>query len=163
MPRYDWEVIRSEYVLGPDEVTLDSLSKKYGPHQRTLRARSTLESWVQQRALQRHRTSTKTRERASTKEAEIRVRHCTQSKEFQKAAVKALGELDTKDLTPIEIIRFYKDACEIERKAAGIPDEHEVKAIIKGELENEVEKFIEDLRGKLSQETMSQVIEALQE
>ena len=130
--RYDWEKIRSEYVAGSDEVTLTGLAKKYGPARETVMRRSGREGWDAQRRQYREKARVKTHEKASTTEAEIRVRHMQIAQAMQTKAIKRLQGLDPNEMTVGEIRLYLKDAAEIERKAAGIADEveHGIRIII---------------------------------
>jgi len=121
--RYDWETIRSEYVTGSDQVTLEGLAAKHGPRVDTVRRRSAREHWVAQREEHRRQSAKKAADLLSSRDAEIRVRHMRQARELQELALARLRQLDPSELTTTELRLYLKDACEIERKAAGIPDE----------------------------------------
>ena len=124
MPRYDWETIRHTYVSGSDEVTLAGLAERYGCARETVSRRAGKEGWGEQREQYRRRAAAKATERASTKEAEIRVRHMQIAQAMQGKAIARLRALNPDDLTPSELRHYLRDAAEIERKAAGIADEH---------------------------------------
>ena len=130
--RYDWERIRSEYVAGSDEVTLEALSKTHGCGFSTIRRRSSHEMWNDQRSQYRDKTDTKTREKSSTKEAEIRVRHMQIAQAMQTKAIQRLQGMDPTEMPVGEVRKYLKDAAEIERKAAGIADEveHGIRIVI---------------------------------
>lgn len=158
---YDWGLIRDEYAAGGDDVTLELLTEKYGCYPTTMRNRAGREGWGDMRRQFRDKVAAKTAEKASSKEAEIRARHIGMAKLLMEKAIRGLKALDPDDLSPSEFRLYIKDAAEIERKAAGIPDAHEVKAIISEKLSNEVEAFIEELESKLPPEIMGRVIAAL--
>jgi len=137
--RYDWETIRSEYVSGSDQVTLEALAAKRGPAVDTVRRRSSREHWVAQREEHRRQAAKKAADLLTTRDAEIRVRHMHHARELQSRALERLQQLDPAELSPAEVRLYLKDACEIERKAAGIADElsftgDELNAAIEREL-----------------------------
>lgn len=159
--RYDWGAIRDEWVAGSDEITHRTLGDKYGVAVATIGRRASSENWTDQRSSYRHQVVIKTRDRASTKEAEVRVRHIGIAKLLMIPAIEKLKTLEPGDLSNIELLRFLNSATEIERKAAGIPEAHEIEGIVQVKLSNEVEAFIEDLESKLPPEVMEKVLDAL--
>ena len=128
MPKYDWEKIRDHYVTGDDAVTLVFLVAEYGFHLDTVKRRCALEGWTEQRQQYRHQVATKTRAKASTREAEVRTRHIRLSHAMMKIAMKRLATIDPEDMTISELRLFIKEAADIERKAVGIPVAHEIEA-----------------------------------
>ena len=112
--RYDWGMIREEYVAGSDEVTYRSLAAKYGPAFESIGRRGSRERWPEQRSTYRQQVVNKTRNRASTKEAEVRVRHIQIAEALIKPAMKRLKKLKPKDLTVAELRHYLKTATEIE-------------------------------------------------
>lgn len=138
--KYNWSALRDLYVMGDDEVTLEWMaSQKDSPAVGTLKDKSSKGDWPEQRRQYRDQVTTKARGRASTSEAELRVRHIKIAKALQAKALKRLQVLDINELSPSELRLYLKDATEIERKAAGIPDltvmnEHEIDDAIRTEL-----------------------------
>lgn len=119
--RYDWELIRDQYVTGADEITLENLAAGEGsPSINTLKKRSAAEGWTDLRAQYRHQACTKTWETASTDEAEVRARHIRIARDMQEKALAALEKLEPEELSSTELRQYLVTACDIERKAMGI-------------------------------------------
>ena len=143
MKHYDWEMIRNMYEMGSDEVTLGALASKKGyPSINTLKKRSGSEGWPELRAQYRHQVDTKTREIASTDEADIRSRHIHMAQDMQEKALAALEKLDPDELSPAELRRFLVAACEIERRAAGILNVAGLDIDVKKLSDEELEEMI---------------------
>ncbi len=135
--RVDWERVREEYVAGADDQTLEVLAHKYGTSWNTARKRAAHEKWTEQRAQYRHMVATRTREKASTKEAEIRARqierarlmsdlaHARFALTFKRARENPAALMAEMDVDQARLLA--KDAADIERRAAGIPDESRVE------------------------------------
>ena len=139
MPRYDWEKIRSEYVAGPNDVTLDVLRQKHGCGFSTIKARSSRENWDAQRRQYRYKANTKTIERASTDEAELRVFQMAGGRKLQELGLKSIertlarmAENAAAELRTEDARKLVGTGAEIERKAAGIADEveHGIRIVI---------------------------------
>lgn len=126
-PRYDWEQIRDEYVAGSDEVTLESVAKKHDVSFMTTRLRSMREKWAEQRKQFRNMAQTKTLEKASTTEAEIRVRQMGISKYLSTRAINRFQSIPEEEITPQIALRMAVDGMKSERDAAGIADPTEIK------------------------------------
>ena len=119
MARYDWNYYRQRYVAA--DVTLADLAAlPNAPKLDTLKKRSAREDWTGQREAFRHQASTKTRELASTTEAEIAARHARIAKALQHKALERLQTLTIADLNARDVLAYLKDAAEIERKALGL-------------------------------------------
>lgn len=119
MARYDWEYLRHKYVSG--DATLEDLSApKEAPALNTLKKRSARDNWAEQRAAYRHQTSTRTRELASTSEAEVAARHVKVARALQHKALERLQTLKPEELNPRDLLAFLKEATDIERKALGL-------------------------------------------
>lgn len=124
-----WEQVREEYVAGPDELTLEVLSAHYGVSPDTMRHHASVEKWAEQRVQHRHTVAIKGREKASTSEAEIRVRHIGIAKLMQAKAIARLRTLDPEKMDLSEVRHYLRDATEIERRAAGIATDLNIEAI----------------------------------
>ena len=118
-----WEQVREEYVAGPDELTLAVLAAHYGVAVETVCRHAAAEKWAAQRVQHRHTVAIRGREKATTSEAEIRVRHIGIAKLMQAKAIARLRTLDPEKMDLSEVRHYLRDATEIERRAAGIPDE----------------------------------------
>jgi hypothetical protein len=117
--RYDWEYLRHKYVAG--DATLEDLAAPGdAPALDTLKKRSARDGWADQRAAYRHQTSTRTRELASTSEAEVAARHVKVAKALQHKALERLQTLKPEELAPRDLLAFIKEAADIERKALGL-------------------------------------------
>lgn len=124
MARYDWDYFRHKYVTG--EVTLDHLaSLPNSPALSTLKERSSNENWGEQRRHYLDQTRTKTREYASTTEAEVAARHGRMARALQSKALQRLQTLNIDKLDARDVLAYIKDAAELERKALGISDKVE--------------------------------------
>lgn len=149
MPRkkYDWDKIRTEYISGDDHTTLEALCSMHGCSIDTIKRRSSKENWVDQRTQYRHRVATKTQQKAAAKEAEIRVRHMQIARAMQEKALRKLVTVDPSGLSMSELRHWIRDATEIERKAAGIPDEFNIKDMGRDDLIRFIRERIEAVRG----------------
>ena len=99
MARYDCNYYRQRYVAA--DVTLADLAAlPNAPKLDTLKKRSAREDWTGQREAFRHQASTKTRELASTTEAEIAARHARIAKALQHKALERLQTLTIAELKP---------------------------------------------------------------
>ena len=124
-PQYDWERIRMEYIMD-EKATYKELSQKYGPARETLSRKGSREDWQGQRKQFQAQAAKKAITKASTYEAEIRARHIKICKGMLEKAIRRLMALSPDELSPKELRCYIKDACDIERKAAGIVDEQSV-------------------------------------
>jgi hypothetical protein len=121
--KYDWEALRDEYVMGGDDVTLEVMAAKSGnPAIQTIKKHSTMGDWALQRRQYRDQVATKARNLASSREAETRVRHIKIAQAMQAKALQRLQALNPEEMDMKEVRLYLKDAAEIERRAAGIPD-----------------------------------------
>ena len=145
MARYDWHLIREEYVEGTNDVTLESLAAKdNAPVLGTIKNRSSKEDWPALRRQYRDLVVTKSREKASTLEAEIRTRHIKLARAMQSKAERRLLELSPAELDATELRLYLKDAADIERRAAGIPDAHEhggIQIVVSEDLAEDLKKL----------------------
>jgi hypothetical protein len=117
--RYDWDYYRQKYVAG--DATLDDLSRLPGaPALGTLKTHSTRDDWPAQRRAYRDQLTTRTRELASTSEAEVAARHVKVAKALQHKALERLQTLNPSELAPRDLLAFIKEAADIERKALGL-------------------------------------------
>lgn len=119
MARYDWDYYRQKYVAG--DATLDDLSRlPNAPALGTLKTHSTRDDWPAQRRAYRDQLTTRTRELASTSEAEIAARHVKVARALQHKALERLQSLNPSELAPRDLLAFLKEATDIERKALGL-------------------------------------------
>ena len=119
MARYDWEYLRHKYVAG--DATLDDLAAPNdAPALDTLKKRSARDGWAEQRAAYRHQTSTRTRELASTSEAEVAARHVKVARALQHKGLERLQSIKPEELSPRDVLAYIKEATDIERKALGL-------------------------------------------
>lgn len=108
-------------MTGDDGVTLQALSDTpNAPALDTLKKRSRSQDWAGQRLVYRHQVGTKTREAASTTEAEVSARHAKTARAMLGKALQRLQQLRPEDLNAAEVRQYIKDAAEIERKALGM-------------------------------------------
>lgn len=116
---YDWDYLRQRYVAG--DVTLEDLSRLTGsPAIGTLKTHSMREDWPAQRRAYRDQLTTRTRELASTSEAEVAARHVKLAKALQHKGLERLQTLNPNELSPRDLLMFIKEAADIERKALGL-------------------------------------------
>ena len=119
MARYDWDYYRQKYVAG--DATLDDLSRlPNAPAIGTLKTHSTRDDWPAQRRAYRDQLTTRTRELASTSEAEVAARHVKLAKALQHKGLERLQTLKPDELSPRDLLLFIKEAADIERKALGL-------------------------------------------
>jgi hypothetical protein len=139
----DWELIRDEYITGSDTVTVRSLAHKHGVDQATVSGHSKREQWVALRQAHRQRVASKARESVITAQAGIRKRQMELGQRMQELGRTAMAQLakrvknaDGTDRVVIELDAtearlFIKDGSEIERKAAGIPEDGSNEVAVK--------------------------------
>ena len=119
MARYDWDYYRQKYVAG--DATLEDLAGlPNGPALTTLKTHSGREDWPAQRRAYRDQLTTRTRELASTSEAEVAARHVKVARALQHKALERLQSLNPSELAPRDLLAFLKEATDIERKALGL-------------------------------------------
>jgi hypothetical protein len=89
-------------VTGDDNVTQASLARKYGTRQDTVSKHAGKEDWKTQRAEFRAKATAKALEKATTKEAEIRLRHIEIARKLQEKALERLKNLNVDELSSTE-------------------------------------------------------------
>lgn len=128
MSKYDWKYYRDRYVA--EDISLEQLSRlSNSPALSTLKNRSRHEDWPEQRQRYKDQVKTKTRELASTEDAEVAARHIKIAKSLQNKAIMALQTLDPNILKPTELLKFFSEAVRIERDALGFADRTTVEIV----------------------------------
>lgn len=122
MARYDWTEIEDAYVQGRDDVTLETLRKKYGCSWSAIKDHSRKDDWKDKRRQFRARVQEKSQDRASTTIAEMRVRHLNASKLMMGKALTRIIAIEPDELTPAAARMLLRDGADIERKALGIEE-----------------------------------------
>lgn len=118
--KYDWAQIRHEYVTsldGPNEVTLESLCRKYGCSERHIKRISAREGWIKLREGLRAQASAKAQATASETAAQRLTRHARIMQVIQSKGVKAIQE---EGIVPSP--RDTIEAAKTERLIFGEPD-----------------------------------------
>jgi hypothetical protein len=124
--KYDWPAIRERYVTGSETLTLAQLAAEEGCALRTIKNHASAQEWSEQRRDYQRLVAVKTREKAATLEAKVRVRQMKVAESMYNLASRRLAgdykvkALDPSELSPTEVRRYLKDAAEIERKALGL-------------------------------------------
>ncbi len=118
--RLNWEAIKAEYISGEDSVTHQALADKYRCNRCTVSKHAMGEGWDDARKQYRNTVATKTLNRASTTEAEMRARQIRQAQYLQTKALTAMKTCDPQDFP--QALRALEVGLEQERKAAGIVD-----------------------------------------
>ena len=119
-PRLDWHAIKSEYISGDDKVTHESLAGKYACNPTTVSKRASAEKWVEARETYRQTVASKTLNRVSTTEAELRAKQLRVSDALLSKGLTAMQTMNP--TTYAEALRTVETALEQARKAAGIVD-----------------------------------------
>jgi len=145
--KYDWDSIGNEYICGPDEVTQAFLCEKYGCATVTIANRASKEDWTGRRIEYRNKVNMKIQKKAITQEAELRSRHIKVAKLMMRKAYRKLLKVLPDDFEMNELRLWMKDASDIERKAAGIPDVIRYEDMTDEELLDEIRAKIADLQG----------------
>lgn len=124
---YDWQKWRQIYITGNDDVTFKSISEMDGaPKFNTIRQRAAEENWTGQRAQYQLQVQKQTFEHTAIAEAEVRARQIGIARELQDKALERLRSLDVSELSARDTLQYLRDATDIERKAMGMSEEHNV-------------------------------------
>lgn len=150
---YDWPLIADKYVMGGDDVTLESLAKEFGCGPTTIRRRASIGKWTTQREQYRHQVQRKTREEVSTYEAKRRAAMLEVADELVNLGRASLRRTARRMVQEPEFVLaenearlLVKDGQELQRKAMGMPDE---VALTGGELDAAIERELARLaRGR---------------
>ena len=119
--RLNWQAIKAEYIAGDDSVTHQAIATKYGCNPATVSRRASAEKWLDARSVYRQGVASKTLNRTSTTEAELRakqLRVCDAVLAKGLAALKAMAPGNYK-----EALDSIKLALQEARSAAGIASE----------------------------------------
>lgn len=131
--KLNWEAIKAEYIAGEDSVTHQALADKHGVNRVTVTRNA--KGWDAARLQYRNQVATKTLNRTSTTEAELRAAHIRTGRRMRELGEAAYGNLVRKEKDgtttlllsdPSEIRQFIATGADIERKAAGMADKLDV-------------------------------------
>ena len=127
-PSADWDLIRDEYVAGPDTLTIAALIKKHGCGKAVCYKRAAVGKWTRKRSEHRKKVAVETSKKAIDLQISIRTKHIAIAQKMQEKALAKLEKLRPESLEADEMRRLLKDSAEMERRAVGIPDvqEHRV-------------------------------------
>jgi len=139
----DWEYLRHKYVSGDDSVTFAYLaSQPNAPKVNTIKKRSMVESWVEQRKVFRNQAATRVAESAVAQSAiaqtqqlidaaEVITRHLQMAKALHSLAARRLRDFRPEELNAKDLVSWVNAATNIERLAMGLStDRKEVNVSI---------------------------------
>lgn len=117
-PSFNWFYVRNLYVI--EGMTLADIAQLPDmPAYNTLTARSSRESWAQQRADYRDKVQQETIKSYSQREASLKAVHLDIAMEMRRKALEGLRLIDPAKMTANDVRQMLRDAAEMERKATG--------------------------------------------
>jgi hypothetical protein len=161
--RFDWSAIEAEYVTGGNGATLEALASRHGCGLSTIKEHSRRGKWEAERRQYRDQVKTEILAEATTVEVETRVRHLAVARQMLALATDRLERLAPDELSIAELRHFIRDACEIERRATGMADAHEIKAIVDARFAHDIELFMREMEVRLPPDIMREVVDAVED
>ena len=124
--KLNWEAVKAEYIAGDDSVTHQALADKHKVSRVTVSRHA--KGWEDARIQYRNPVATKTLNRASTTEAELRAKQLRVSDALLSKGLTAMQTMNP--TTYAEALRTIETALEQARKAAGIKEQAETSGAI---------------------------------